>query len=324
MPTRKGGKPTPEEVLSYFKQVLVENPYTGTTEQIVTTSLAIAEASVRVKGRTFILWRDETGIGDKVFSKLKKIGETFQGLNEKERRDVIEGLPASYSTIHVLCSISPAELVTGVKSKSITPATSIRAARDYTTQIRFPGKAATDGEKGRWGAKQEHLFSVFRPAELPLEGEALNTLEAALRRVCVEHGVVMRQATTSSIKTLREEERERAGAFWRAVLEKELTHKWFAGQSDDLKKQFNIRTIDELRDTPLRSFTGFLTKADGGTDKFWQKHGQAYVAKLHFLIETTEDRAQKYNWKKRLDEVYERHNELAIWKNVVLKESGLI
>ena len=210
---------------------------------------------------------------DKVFSKLKKIGETFQGLTEKERRDVIEGLPASYSTIHVLCSISPAELVTGVKSKNITPATSIRAARDYTTQIRFPGKAATDGEKGRWGAKQEHLFSVFRPAELPLEGEALNTLEAALRRVCVEHGVVMRQATTASIKP-SEEERERAG-----VLEgsdgKGTHQKWFSGQSDELKKQFIIRTIDELRDTPFvnsRDFSPRQTQGQRSSGKSTVRH----------------------------------------------------
>jgi hypothetical protein len=301
-----------------------ENPHTGTTEQIVTLSLAIAEASTRLDKSTFALFKEETDIGDKVFSKLKKIGETFQGLNEKERRDVIQGLPASYSTIHVLCSISPAELVTGIKSKNITPATSIRAAKDYTTQIRFPGKSATDGEKGRWGAKQEQIFSVFRPELIPLEGEALTSLEEALRRVCVEHGVVLRQASTANLKTLVEEERERAGCFWKAVMEKELPTKWFAEQSDELKKQFNIRTIDELRNTPaLRSFTGFLTKADGGTDGFWKKHGQAYVAKLHFLMETTEDRAQRYNWKIRLEQVFERHNELAIWNNVVMKNSGL-
>ena len=314
---------TPTDVLRTFKQLVEENPHTGTTEQIVTLSLAIAEASTCLDRSTLAVFKEEIEIGDKVFSKLKKVGETFQELKGKERRDVIQGLPASYSTIHVLCSISPAELVTGIRSKNITPATSIRAAKDYTTQIRFPGTAATDGERGRWGAKQEQIFSVFRPEALPLGGEALTSLEEALRKVCVEHGVVLRQASTANLKTLVDEERERAGAFWRAVMEKELTQKWFAGQAEELKKQFNIKTIDELRDTPLRQFTGFLTKSDGGTDEFWKKHGQAYIAKVHFLMETTEDRAQKYNLKIRLEQVFERHRELAIWNNVVLKNSGL-
>ena len=82
--------------------------------------------------------------------------------------------------------------------------------------------------------------------------------------------------------------------------------------------------MDELRDTPLRQFTGLLINADGGREKFWEKHGQAYVAKVQFLMESTEDRAQKYNLKRRLEEVLGDRRELAVWNNVILKNSGLI
>ena len=58
------------------------------------------------------------------------------------------------------------------------------------------------------------------------------------------------------------------------MLETELTSKWFKELPEAVKKQFNIKTVDELRDSPLRSFTGFLIKADGGRDNFWQSHGQ--------------------------------------------------
>ena len=283
-----------EKGLATLVQLAEENPYTGNAEQITTLSLGIDAAATRLKGPTFSLFREETGINEKVFSKLRVIGKTLKQLTDKERRDVVKGLPASYSTIHVLCSISPAELVTGIRNKSITPGTSVSAARAYAKQVRFPAVAAADGEKGRWGAKQQHLWSVFRPEETPIAGEASKALEEALRRVCQEHGVVLRQATTAGITTLREEERGKRAAFWREVLEGELTHKWFLGLPDEVKTQFNLKTIDEVRDTPLRTFTGFLIRADGGRDHFWQEHGQAYVSKVQYLMESTEDRAQRF------------------------------
>jgi hypothetical protein len=309
-----------KDALGTFVQLVEENPYAGTAEQIVTLSLGIAEAATQLDASTFSLFKEQSGIGEKVFSKLKVIGKTLLKLTETQRREVVKGLPASYSTIHLLCSISPEELVTGVKSKNITPTISVREARDYTKQVRFPQMAAVNSEKGRWGAKQEQLWSVFRPEEMPLGGEALQSLEEALREVCQEHGVLLRQANTAGTRTLREEERGRRAAFWREMLEKELTQKWFKGLSEDVKKQFNLKTIDEVRDTPLRNFTGFLIRADGGREHFWEKHGQAYVAKVHFLMESTEDRAQKYNLKRRLEEVLGDRKELAVWRNVIWRE----
>ena len=319
-----------QDSIQDFKRFVQANPHTGTTEQIVELSLLIAAtAKLRSKDRgTYALYqeayREASGVGDKVFSKLKKIGETFQALKEKDKKDVIKGLPAAYQTIHELCSLSPEELVTGIRSKHVTPATSIRAAKNYRIQIKHPGKVATDGEKGRWGSKHQNVFTVLRPSELPLEGEALQSLENELRRVCTEYGVLLRQTTTASLNTIKEEEKQRAAAFWKAVLEKQVPQKWFMEQSDDLKKQFNLKTVDELRASPIRTFTGFFNKAGDTREEFWKKWGRAYVAKLHYKMETTTNAAKKHSWKIMLEQKYERHKELAIWKNVVLKESGMI
>ena len=64
---------------------------------------------------------------------------------------------------------------------------------------------------------------------------------------------------------------------------------------------------------------------------YWQNFGKAYVAKLHYLYETTESRATKYNLKRRIEEVledesgtYPQAKELAIWRNIQLKNSGLL
>ena len=93
-------------------------------------------------------------------------------------------------------------------------------------------------------------------------------------------------------------------------------------KDDELKKQFNIKTVDELRDTPLRQFTGFLMKSVGNRDDFWKIHGQAYISKVQFLFDTTEDNAQRYNYKRRLEQKMAESRDLAVFNNLLLKRGG--
>ena len=147
-------------------------------------------------------------------------------------------------------------------------------------------------------------------------------LEAELRKVWPA-GVELRQGKGTN---LREEDKRQKAAFWRSVLEGELPQKWFRKTDEEVRKQFNLKVVEEVWDAPLRSFTGFLVRTGGGQAKFYEEHGQAYVAKLHYLQETTEDRSTRYNLKRRIEEVLgdERGKHLAIWRNVVLKNSGLL
>ena len=308
-----------------FVQFVQENPYTGTAEQVVTLSLGIAAAGKRLSRATFALYRDASGIGDKVFSKLKVVGERLGELDDKTRRAVVKGLPASYSAIHLLCSLKPEELVTAVKTEQVTPKTSVRAATSYVGQVRFPLKSAPGGEVGRWGIKEETLFRVSRPEATALGEDQQQVLEEELRKVCSRFGVQLRQGVESTT-SLREEDRRQKAAFWRSVLEGELPQKWFRQTDEEVRKQFNLKAVEEVWDAPLRSFTGFLVRTGGGQAKFYEEHGQAYVAKLHYLQETTQDRSTKYNLKRRIEEVLgdERGTRLAVWRNVVLKRSGFV
>ncbi len=308
-----------------FTQFVHENPYTGTSEQVVTLSLGIAAAGKRLSRPTFALYRDASGIGEKVFSKLKVVGERLGELDDKTRRAVVKGLPASYSAIHLLCSLKAEELVTAVKTKQVTPQTSVRAATAYVRQVRFPRQAATDGEVGRWGKKEETLFRVSRPEQLSLGEDQQQELEEELRKVCSRYGLQLRSGKEGTT-ALREEDRRQKAAFWRSVLGDELPQAWFRQTDEGIRKQFNLRVVEEVWDAPLRSFTGFLVRTGGGKEKFYEEHGQAYVAKLHYLQETTEDRSTRYNLKRRIEEVLgdERATRLAVWRNVVLKRSGLV
>lgn len=308
--------------LQSFKQFLAENPYTGTAEQVATLSIELAEAAAQLNRSTYTHYRQEAGkelgINDKVLSKLKVIGETLLKIDVSKRQEVIKKLPPSYSTIHKLCSLKPEELLIAVKSDAVNPNLSSRAADLYVKQVRFP-RQFLQGDKQSLGVKEEHLYSVFRPDETDMTGEVLVEFEQALRRLCDEYRLALRKADDTSNDTLRKQERAEREVFWREVLEKELTLKWFEETPEELRKQFNLRTRDEVVETPLRSFTGFLIKTSGGRDLFWEKHGQAYVAKVHLLQEKTDNNAQRYNFKRRLEEVFAQQRELAVWRNELVR-----
>ena len=45
---------------------------------------------------------------------------------------------------------------------------------------------------------------------------------------------------------------------------------------------------------------------------------------MHMLSELDDDAAQRYNYRRRLEEVMGKNRDLAIWRNLILKDSGFI
>ena len=310
-------------LLAKLLQVAAENPHTGSAEQVVTLALCVAQSSERLSVPAYQVFRSEVGVGEKVFSKLKTIGEHLQELTDARRRVLLKGLPASYSTIHVLCSLKADELITGVKSKAITPKTSVRAARIYVNEVRYPIKKVQGVRPERISVREQSLFRVCRLEAAELEEIIYGQLKTELEEVCSRYGVELRSGLETEAVTVKDAERKAKALFWRSVLEEELNEKWFSSTDEAVRKSFNLKTVDEVRDTPLRLFTGFLIKNTGSRESFWWQHGQAYIAKVQYLMESTEDKAQSYNLRRRLAEVFATRTELGQWGNRMSKNSGL-
>ena len=302
-----------------------DNPIDGTTEQVITLSISIAKSSNIMDKSVFNLYKEKVGISPKVFSKLKVIGDTLLAVSDEERKGMMNYLPSAYNSLYLICSkLSPDEIRTAIKSKCITKTISYRQTDKYVKQIRYPYKFSTDGDKGRWSIKQEHLFSIFRRDMVVLEGEALERCEDALRKICRDYQLDLRRPKEDSIASIRVEERATKAAFWRRRLEDLITEKWFAEQPMELKKQFNVKKVEEVIDSPLRTFTGFLVRCGCGKAKFFDIWGKAYIAKIHLLEETTEDNANRYNYRRRLEEKLGSRTDLAVWNNLVLRDAGFI
>ncbi|MFL0771667.1 MAG: hypothetical protein AB8B16_02740 [Prochlorococcus sp.] len=311
-----------ENSLETLLQFVEDHPYTGSAEQIITLSQGISETSKRLPPSALAVFRDKTGINAKVFSKLKVIGEKISLFNEKERRDIVKNLPSSYGTIHALCALKPEELLMAAKSGLIRPSLSIRAANAYVKQARFPQLTTTEEAKERIEGKAEQIFSIMRAVNTALSGEELVAVEKELRAICREYGLDLRNADCASLLTLKKQARAKAEQVWRGVLEQRLTEQWFEKTPEKLRKQFKLTSVTDLINAPLRSFTGFLQRGDGGKANFWKQHGENYVAKVQLEKEKTEDSAQRYNLKRRLEEVLKEQQELSIWTKNIIKTQG--
>ena len=251
-----------------------QNPYKGTSDQIAKLSISIAETFSSVSAQEFALYKEKTGIQPKIFSKLKVIGETLLKVEKHTRETLIGQFPESYTAIHILCSLPLENLVLAIKEGDIHPKISVREASTFVQQIRFPNKASNDGEKGRWGNKQEHLFNIVRPNDVPMSKKVIDNLKSEIRQICLEYGAQLQVANPSGTTPLRHQERQEKASYWKSILNKELDQKWFDKASTSIKKQFNISSLKELHEAPIRTFTSFIIKVEGDKAIFWNDYGR--------------------------------------------------
>ena len=233
-----------EKGLATFKEFVAENPHTGTAEQVVTLSMGIAAAADRLSPTTLSIYRDASTLGKKVFSKLKVIGNQLGQLDNQTRREVTQGLPASYSTIHLLCALKPDELAAAVKTKQVTPKTSVRAANNLR-------QTSPLSLVSRWAGKTWRK-DVGASRKRPCIGSAAHktdhwakTCNGSWRRTYGRSALAMGwtsiRATNESTTALRDAERKEKAAFWREVLEEQLTPEVVSrdrqGGQEDLQRQ---------------------------------------------------------------------------------------
>ena len=300
-------------------KIAENNPYKGTAKQIAKLSISIAQSAQIFDHSVFALYKEKINISPKIFSKLKVIGETLLDIKQQERNQLINQFPDSYTTIHILCSISNKDLVTAAEKGDITANTTAKEAQLYVQQIRFP---TGDGEKGKWGYKQEHLFNIVRPDDVPMSTTSLNNLKSDIRKICLEYGAELQVPNPSGTTPLRQQERKEKALFWKSILNKEIDQKWFDKTPKSTRKKFNIQSLDDLHESDITTFTSFIIKVEGSKDIFWNTYGKAYICKLQILSEEHPETGQRYNYRKRLKSYLQDKNELRIWNDLVLEENG--
>ena len=77
-----------------------------------------------------------------------------------------------------------------------------------------------------------------------------------------------------------------------------------------LLDQFSVSSGEVLAKGEMRHLTVFLVHGTGSTDPMWQHHGKDCFLKVCLEFNSTTSRAQRFNYKKQLLEVKEKHPEL--------------
>ena len=243
-----------------------KHSYEGSIDDIVTLSLTISRSKKVFDKSIYKIFTEKSNINPKIYSNLKKIGDTMDDLPIDAREEVCRSFPPHYRTIYSLCSLRPDEIQIAVKKKSITKDMSYRESEYLVKQIRFPSKLVTETDKGRWSKKQEHLYSIFRSTDVYLGGERTYSFEEDLRRLCKNYGLTFRKPNQSiSIKSIRHQERRERSLYWRQVIEKELPPIWFIEKDDKWKKMFNLKQakVREMREENYQKMVGEWKKDKG-------------------------------------------------------------
>lgn len=300
MPTRKKTK----DVAAYLAE-LQTTDIKGSVDDILLTCKVVRSAKESLSESDFRDLRDqcvaENLYSEKVWSKLLQIGldDRLYEIQAKDKKG--EVLPASYTTLHLIHCLDDEELNEAVADGVVHKDASQGALNRWIKARRFQGTVQELPQDFSTVAE------ILAPAEL--EEETLERFKGDLEKLVGIYGFKTKfgdDQTMVALRLIRSKDKSEDVAI---ALAKALRSTW-DGAPDDLKKQFKLTSLEELVQAPMASFTGFLNKLRGGRQGFWMLHANDYIQKNALEYLKSASKGQRFNYRRRLKEVAEKHPHL--------------
>jgi hypothetical protein len=152
------------------------------------------------------------------------------------------------------------------------------------------------------------LVQVIAPPDL--SEDTLNRFKGDLEGLVSRYGFHTQYEEDQSMVEVRQQRSQDRSQELVSVLTKDLESTWTEGEQD-LKNLFSLNSLDDLVLAPMSSFTGFLNRVSGNREKFWENHGTDYIHKVALEYLRTTNKGQRFNYKRRLKEVADTHENLA-------------
>jgi len=264
-----------------------------TAQEVLDTGQNLVLQEVRLTPEDFQTLCKGTGWHPKVVSKLLVIGR------DKRLLPLTQQLPGSYSAIYPLTTLTDAELNLAVSEGTCRPDASSREVLDWIKVKRLEGMDLP-----------ETLTFSGTSAE-PLTKERKAALLAALQQAALTFGVtVIEGGPTTGTRKATKASRETIAQHLLLQLTADLTPV-VAGAPETVLKEFEVTSAAEMATGEIRTLTGVLVRLSGGTEGMWQTYGNLYCRKVAMEYNSTESRAQRFNYRKRLLEVKGKHDHLA-------------
>jgi len=293
----------PSKSKTEFLVDLVGGSITGSVDDILRICSVIRTAKESLTPDEFRDLREESPYSEKVWSKLLQIGLD-------DRLEGIKGdLPPLYTTIHLIHCLTDEELALGVRDGHIHPNVKQGSLNRWIRHHRF--QRDTDAIPDDFSA----LVHVMSPPEV--SEEVLTQFKEELEQVVSRYGFRTQYEENQSMVTLRQERAQDRSQELVSVLTKDLKTTWEEGNKE-LKTLFSLTSLEDLVLAPMSTFTGFLNRVQGNRKTFWAVHGVDYINKVALEYLRTTNRAQRFNYRRRLKEVAESQENLAERIQVIL------
>lgn len=151
-------------------------------------------------------------------------------------------------------------------------------------------------------------MQVIAPPDL--SEEVLERFKGDLEGLVSRYGFRTQYEEDQSMVEVRQQRSQDRSQELVSVLTKDLESTWTEGEQD-LKNLFSLNSLDDLVLAPMSSFTGFLNRVSGNREKFWENHGTDYIHKVALEYLRTTNKGQRFNYRRRLKEVADTHENLA-------------
>ena len=263
--------------------------YGDDAASVLATCQTLLDVQEQASQQEFRDFRDAVGWHPKIFSKLLTIGK------DERLFDYATDLPASYTAIYALASLNDEEFAAAGEEGVISTSSSVRFINDWSRH---------DGYTATLLLRDCPDLTVRRSRS----AEEVDALLASLKNAADAAGASLRVGSGSVRETVAGERQTTAEQILELLVGR--MDAVVASADPALVEQFSVASGEALAKGEMRQFTGFLVRATGSTDAMWQHHGKDYCLKVCLEFNSTTSRAQRFNYKKRLLEVKEKHPEL--------------
>ena len=264
--------------------------YGDDAASVLATCQTLLDVQEQASQQEFRDFRDAVGWHPKIFSKLLTIGK------DERLFDYATDLPASYTAIYALASLNDEEFAAAGEEGVISTSSSVRFINNWVKARRLHGNAVVE---------EIALTLTVRRSR---SAEEVDALLASLKNAADAAGASLRVGSGSVRETVAGERQTTAEQILELLVGR--MDAVVASADPALVEQFSVASGEALAKGEMRQFTGFLVRATGSTDAMWQHHGKDYCLKVCLEFNSTTSRAQRFNYKKRLLEVKEKHPEL--------------
>ena len=266
--------------------------YGKTAPEVLGTSALVVAAHSSWSQEQIQQFQTQAEMHPKVWEKLCSIAQDVRLKQVPE-----SSLPGTYTALYALVVLSDQEWDAALQEGIVRPDASSRSLLEWTRQQR----------RQEQGYRSETVLRLIHSRELTQQEQ--QDLHQGITALAQNFGVsVLAGEDGTKQRGVQAEKRKTAAEDLEAELI-QLLSPVFDDSSSPLKKQFNLNTVADLVNGELRTFTGFLVRHYGSTERMWNAAGREYCLKVALEFNRTDSRSQRHNYKKRLEKVQIEHPE---------------